>query len=548
MTDISIFHLFSFAGGLAIFLYGMQQGEHIIRRIGGARARRIISSLTRRRLVSYCAGLLFTLVTQSSSATTVILVGLVNARVMTLGQSLGMILGSNLGTTFTVQLFAFKFHQVAPLLIAAGFFISLNRKSESAATTGRVLFSAGLIFSGMHAMAEAVSPLRSLPMFESALQSSLSNPWYGLVAGTLITALIQSSAATLTIIIGLTQSMSGQALSPVSLFPLVMGANLGTCVTAFLATFGSDIAGKRVAWSHLLFKLLGIVIIIPFMPLIMHPGSLPFFPCSPAVQVALWHTLFNAAISIVFLPLLSPFERMIERLIRPGHETAQRYHTEYISESIIDLPALALAQAGKEIGLMAEMVRIMVDGSREIIQSYSLRRKTDLAERDNEVDFLHESIIDFLTRMSRGELDAESAALVYRLIMVTTDLEHIGDIVSKSIIILAEKIDSSPLPLSSEGKAEIMDFYDHTITDLKNVLAAFNMNDTNAASAVYERKAINDEQFSRLFNRHMERLFNRKPESLQTTSIHIDLLEEIRRIDHFVFRIAARILKISNTD
>ena len=546
MSPLSPFNVFSLAGGLALFLYGMQQGELNLRRIGGSSLRRLITVITRHRAFAFVAGLITTLLTQSSSATTVILVGLVNARVMTLGQSLGIILGSDLGTTLTVQLFAFKFYRIAPLLIAAGFFSSLSRKSTGVSNAGRLIFAAGLIFFGMHLMADAVGPLRSYPPFARALHASLSNPFYGLLAGTLMTAIIQSSAATLTIVIALVGTAGTATLSPADLFPVIMGANLGTCATAFLSIIGSEISGTRVAWSHFFFKLFGILLFFPFLSILNRFSFL--FPQSPALQVAMLHTLFNIAISMVFLPLLHPFESFITRMVTVRKLQQEQYRTEFLTESLVELPVLALAQAVKEIGRMAEQVRQMVNGSLDIIQSFSSANRERIAQSDNEVDFLHERIITYLTRMSRQELDAESAALAYQLIMITTDLEHIGDSVSKSVVILAEKIDTSPLPLSTEGRQEIIDFYRQTITDLSEVLAAFTMNDTVLARSVYDRKRARDARYDQLFNRHMDRLFNRKPESLQTTSIHIDLLEEIRRIDHFVFRISAHILKIHNAE
>ncbi|HLV31647.1 MAG TPA: Na/Pi symporter, partial [Chitinispirillaceae bacterium] len=185
--NISLFDLFYLLCGLAIFLYGMQQGEKILKRLGGSDLRRILKVITRHRLSAWFAGLVTTLITQSSSATTVVLVSLASARLMSFGQSLGMILGSDLGTTVTVQLFAFKFDQIAPLLIAAGFFISMRRSSEKVSGYGKLILALGFIFFGMSIMAEAVMPLRSYPAFESIMQASLNNQWYGLLAGTVIT-------------------------------------------------------------------------------------------------------------------------------------------------------------------------------------------------------------------------------------------------------------------------------------------------------------------------------------------------------------------------
>lgn len=549
MQTFTIFDLFSLCAGLALFLYGMQQGEKNIRRIGGNSLKKVISIITRNRLFAFAAGLFTTLVTQSSSATTVILVGLVNAGVMSLGQSLGMILGSDLGTTVTVQLFAFRFYQIAPLMIAIGYFAAINRKNSTISLYGKLLLAVGLIFFGMQIMSASVTPLRTLPHFERALHASLSNPWLGLLAGTVITAIIQSSAATLTIVIALLQSLQPapeETIPLSSILPVVMGANLGTCATAFLSTLRTDISGARVAWAHFLFKLFGILLLFPLVPFADH--FTPFLPHKPALQTAILHTVFNLSISIFFLPFLNPFEKLLTRLIRGRSSGEEKYRLNYLTDSVISLPVLALSQSAKEIGRMAEMVSWMADESYALITSFSPRQKADIAEKDNEVDFLHEQIVTFLTRMSKEELDNESADYVYKLLMITTDLEHIGDCISKSLIHLAEKIDTSPLPLSAEGKDEILGFYRQAITDLGEVLAAFTMNRTDLAQAIFNRKKMRDTRYNLLFNRHLDRLFSRKPESLQTTSIHIDLLEEIRRIDHFVFRISAHILQVHKVE
>ena len=548
-STFSIFDLFYLLCGLALFLYGMQQGEKNLKRIGGSDLRRIIAIITRHRISAYFAGFFTTLLTQSSSATTVMLVGLASARLMTLGQSLGMILGSDLGTTFTVQLFAFKFYQIAPLLIASGFFTSLNRSSERLSGYGKLTLALGLIFFGMHMMAQSVTPLRNLPLFEDMLRASFNNKWYGLLAGTLITAIIQSSAATLAIVIALAQGFqSGNGWSPsiIDFFPIVLGANLGTCVTAFLSTLRADLEGVRVAWAHFAFKLIGVILIFPFIGLLRHFNQ--YVDSSAGVQIALLHTIFNVLISILFLPLLHPFEHMILRIVKHPGKSQQRFQTSYLHERVLSFPVLALSQAVKEIIRMSERVQRMVEASGTLISNYNFASKSRLAQCDDEIDFLHEQIVTFLTNIAREELAPEQASHAYELIMITTDLEHIGDIVSKNIINLAEKIEASPLPLSAEGKQEIQDFFKLTLQNLNEVLAAFTIHDQALAQSVFERKKETTSTFEHLFERHMNRLYRRKPESLQTTSIHVDLLEEIRRINHFTFRIAAHMLKIHNAE
>lgn len=541
---ISLFDLFYLLCGLAIFLYGMQQGEKILRRIGGSDLRKIIRIVTRHRLSAYFAGLFTTLITQSSSATTVVLVSLASAHLMSFGQSLGMILGSDLATTITVQLFAFKFDQIAPLLIATGFFMSIHKSSEKISGYGKLILSLGFIFFGMRIMAEAVTPLRSLPAFESMMHASLNNRWYGLLAGTIITAIIQSSAATLALLIALAENYSstGELIpSAVNLFPIILGANLGTCITAFISTLRADIEGVRVAWAHFIFKFAGILIFFPLSGFLSYFETI--FEGSPAFQTAALHTLFNLFISLLFLPFLGFFERFILYLIKPRSKVSPRFQLSYLHNSIISLPVLALSQAQREIEVMSEKVKTMLTKSRKLMEKFELSKKRELIESDDEVDFLHENIIAFLTRMTREELISETASRSYELIMATTDLEHIGDIISKNIVVLTEKIHGNPIPLSIEGKREILEFMDRIINNYEDALSAFIANDPILAKTILKRKYEIKTIYSQLFEHHMNRLYSNRSQSLQTTSVHVDLLEEICRINHFTTRIAASCAK-----
>ena len=542
--NISLFDLFYLLCGLAIFLYGMQQGEKILKRLGGSDLRRILKVITRHRLSAWFAGLVTTLITQSSSATTVVLVSLASARLMSFGQSLGMILGSDLGTTVTVQLFAFKFDQIAPLLIAAGFFISMRRSSEKVSGYGKLILALGFIFFGMSIMAEAVMPLRSFPAFESMMQASLNNRWYGFLAGTVITAVIQSSAATLALLIALAEnySLSGDWVpSAAHLFPIILGANLGTCITAFISTIRADIEGVRVAWAHFLFKFAGVLIFFPLLGFFNLFDTI--FVGSAAFQTAALHTFFNLFISFLFLPFTGFFERIILFMIKPGSKVIERFQLSYLHDSIISLPVLALSQAVREIEGMSEKVKLMLNKSWRLIEKFDLNNKRELIESDDEIDFLHENIIAFLTRMAGEELINETASRSYELIMITTDLEHIGDIISKSIVPLTEKIYESPVPLSAEGKREILEFLDRIIINFEDALVAFASNDPIRAQIVLDRKHEIKTIYNQMFDRHMSRLYKNKAQSLQTTSIHVDLLEEICRINHFTTRITAGCLK-----
>ncbi len=549
MSTLSIVNIFLLFCGLALFLYGMQQGEKNLKRLGGSDLKKAINIITRHRLSAYFAGFFTTMLTQSSSATTVMLVGLASSRLMTFGQSLGMILGSDLGTTFTVQLFAFKFHQIAPALIAVGFFSSTSAKSQRLADYGNLILAFGFIFFGMNLMAEAVTPLRTFPPFEHALLISFKNPWWGIVTGTLFTAIIQSSAATLAITIALAESFTNQGWTPsaAQLLPLILGANLGTCATAFISTYKADVEGVRVAWAHFFFKLLGSALVLPAIWIL--PQFPHLFNGSPAFQIAALHTTFNLVISAVFLPALHPFEQLILHITRKSkNDVKQKYHLTFIQEKAITLPILALSQATNEICRMSQRVECMNESCARLIEHFDQKTASEILEKDNEVDFLHEQIVTFLTRLAHDALTQEQAKRTYQLIMVTTDIEHIGDIISKRIVELADKIASSPLPLSPEGKEEISRLFKLTVGRFKEVMAAFTMNDEQMARGVFEHKRESRALFEDFLSRHLDRLYKRKPESLQTTSIHVDLLEEIQRINHFSFRIAAHILEIHRAE
>lgn len=542
--QFTIFDFFSLLCGVAVFLYGMQLGEKSLRIVGGTALRKGITIITRHRLSAYIAGFLTTIITQSSSATTVILVSLVSVHLMTLRQSLGMILGADLGTTLTVQLFALKFYEIAPLLIATGFFMSSGPSNRKMHGYGRLLLAMGFIFFGMHMMTKSVEPLRSFAVFEQMMKASFMNPFYGLLAGTLITSIIHSSAATLVIITALLQSfqsISGGAVPVAGFLPVILGANLGTCVTAFMSTFKADIEGVRVAWAHFFFKLIGTVIVFP---LVCFMQNVNFFEGQPvAFQVALYHTLFNLFISILFLPLLHPFEWLLQKHIKPGKKKLQKFSTEYINDNTLSIPLLAISQTVKEVGRMSDTVSLMIDESKHLLEKFDAYRRNGILDKDDEVDYIHEEIIRFLTRIAREELPSEQVSKIQQLLMITTDLEHIGDIISKMIARLAEKIENSPLPLSIEGKQDILEFFQYTGKNFKEVMAAFVLNDLQLVDSVFRRKNETTELYNNLFNRHMNRLYKRKPESLQTTAIHIDLLEEIHRMNHFTFRIADDILK-----
>ena len=549
MLTFSIFDFFNLLCGLSLFLYGMQMGNSNLNRLGGAHLKTTVALITKHRLGAFTAGIGVTFITQSSSATSVMRVGLASAGMMTLGQSLGILLGADVASSLTIQLFAFKFYYFAPLFIAVGFLLSLASENKKMPLYGNLLLAVWLIFFGMHQMSQAVEPLRSLPGFNTFIKSSLSNPWLGLLTGTLFTAVVQSSVGTLTILLALAAGFrdAGGVQPDLSAYlPLIIGANFGTCVTALLAALKANIEGVRVAWAHCLFKAIGVCLVFPFVPILAR--ALPSSGISMEMQIANAHTLFNVIQSAACLPFLTAFASLIRKTVTKKSTNGRAFKTQFLSDAVVGIPIVAIAQAAKEISRMSECVLRMVESAYALIEGRRGSSATDIAKKDDEVDFLHESIITYCTNLSKNELTADESAKSYELIMVTTDIEHIGDIISKNIVTIAEKVQSSPYPLSVEGKQEILEFFAKTIDRFKMVLAAFTLSDAALARQVYENKGVFKADYESYYNRHLQRLYKRRIESLQTTSIHIDLIEEISRINYFTFRIAAHILGIHKAE
>jgi phosphate:Na+ symporter len=546
MTTFSILHLFSLAGGVSLFLYGMQQGEKNLKNFSASRLKAALAVITHNRLLAYLFGAMATVATQSSSATTVMLVGLASARVVSLQQTLGMILGAGLGTTITVQLFAFKFQELAPLLIAIGFILSLTKKNRFFSRYGHLILAAGLVFFGMKMMADSVAPLKAIPVIHHLIGASLHNPFFGLMTSFLFTAVVQSSAATLAMVIAIAQSLSANDAMPLTIgayLPMVLGANMGTCATAFLATIGAATEGKRVAWAHFAFKLAGAVMVFPLIqPIETLAGS---WRLSPAFGIALTHTGYNLLLAIIFLPLLRQSARLLSRLVPEGNGRASPgYHCHFLHAKALAIPGLALTQAGREIVRMAEMVRAMARTGLAIINEYSVTRRQEIVEADDYVDYLHESILKYLTQLSQSELTTEDSIKAYELIMVTTDLEHIGDTLSKSIVTLAEKADLSIMPFPGSEREELAHFFGKTCDLLDQSIESFSYNNKELASMVYDRRHELIKRFDRYTERHIGAMYSNHDPALTQTAIYVDLLEEINRINTYSIRLAAHVLEI----
>lgn len=532
--------LFGVAGGLAIFLFGMTSCSDGLQKASGSALKSIIHKLTANPLIGVLVGILVTVLVQSSTATTVILVGLVGAQLMTLAQSIGVILGADVGTTLTVQLIALKVTSYALLFIAIGFALNFLGRRARIKQLGQVIMGFGLVFFGLHIMSTTMEPLREYEAFREMLISFGANPFLGLLVATLFTAIIQSSAAT----IGLALSLALQGLVPIeAAIPMILGANIGTCSTALLATIGAPTEAKRVGVAHVLFKVLGVVLILPFLgpftDLVRTTAS------DAARQIANAHTLFNVGIAVVFLPFARPFARLIEFLI-PERTPAlpDLEQPLYIEHRSLNTPVLALEQVRAEIVRVARMINQMAVNLGEILVDYDEDLATRIWQLEKGVDALYRQVIGFLADIAQSNLTEEQSRENVVWIQAANDLEHIGDSIIRMLQAVAKKLENQAI-FSDEGQKELQELFNRVI-DLTDLLVeVFEAPDESNITALSRdaEEILRLEQGMRIS--HIRRLHAQIAVSLDTSPIHLDLTNGMRRIADHALLISKHMYEIS---
>jgi phosphate:Na+ symporter len=557
-------------GGLALFLYGMEKMSEGMKKSAGNKMRSILSALTNNRIIGLIVGAFVTMVIQSSSATTVMLVSFVQAELMSFAQALGVILGADIGTTITAQLIAFKLTDYALLMIAVGFSMRFFGKSDNIKNLGEVLFGFGILFYGMKLMSDAMKPLRTYPEFINMMKG-LENPMLGLLIGTLFTALIQSSSAFTGIIIVLAQ----QGLITLEAgIPLVFGANIGTCITAALASIGTSREAKRVALAHVLFKIGGVALFIFWIPSfvdIIHAIAVRF-GSDTARQIANAHTIFNVSLALIFLPFSAIFAGFLLKILPPEEKIKGVIPvTWHLDESMIATPEFAIGLARTEISRMAKILGRMLRAiiipfmSDADLISREVKRKDEadllvqeiptqdeifpqltllegLDMREEKIDFLDEKVGDYLIQVARQELSDEQASEVYGMISIANDMESIGDIIHRNMLPLIDKKQELKFDFSQEGKEELMIYHVTVckqISRLKEAFAEHNMETAHKIMAK-EGKYLDLETKYRL--KHLERLHQERKESVATHEIHMELMDLMKQINVYTANIAKTFL------
>src|SRR5215510_260738 len=500
-------------GGLALLLYGMQLCGEGLQRAAGGHLRHILMSMTSNRLTAVCSGALVTTLIQSSSATTLMLIGFVSAGLLTFRQSLGVILGADIGTTFTVQLIAFKVQELALLLVGVGFALSFFARRGLAKSLGQVVLGFGLVFLGMRIMSEALAPVAESSLARQVLVALSSNAALGLLVGAIFSAGMASSVA-----------------------------NIGTCATALAASLRSTADARRVAVAHIAFKVLGVALALPFLyPL---TAFIAGTAQEPVRQVANAHTLFNVGISAVFLPWAPLAARAITAMVPEEIKSGDNpFKTRYLDDRYLDQPSLALAQATREAPRMGNVAQGMLRDAMTALRTDNQELLEDVERRDDQLDYLEREIKLFLSRLGQETMSPELTRKEIALISFIGNLENIGDIVDKNLMELARKKLYQGRRFSEAGEAELLEFHGMISKNLERAIAGFATHDRSLAQEVLDQRPAIRQRERELRASPLARLRQGLAESLETSEIHLDVLTNLKRISSHISQLVFPILE-----
>jgi len=529
-------------GGLGLFLYGMKVMSDGLEQSAGNKMESIIEALTRNRLLAVIVGAFVTVLIQSSSATTVMVVGFVNAGIMTLTQSIGIIMGANIGTTFTAQLVSLELTAVAPLAIGIGVMIKLFVKDEKINQYSDVLIGFGILFFGMDVMKNAMKPLESYQGFIDLLASFASGGFFDVIlavfTGFAITTVLQSSSASTGILVAL----ASQGILPIeAAFPVVLGTNIGTCVTAMLSSVGASKNAKRAALMHLIFNVTGSLIFLIFFRTLT-VDIVKTFSIKPARQLANAHTLFNIANTVMLLPFAGIIIRIVQRIIPEEENDLRRYRDlKYVDDRLLETPSIAIVQVMKEVLHIGNMVDYSLKSSRDSILEHNKGLAKEVFKKEKEINKTAHAIVRYMFEFTTKDISPEQRKVIEGLFGTVSDLERIGDHCDNIAEIAVYKIDNN-ISFSGSANEEISFMYERVGKSYLQALKSLKTGNIELARAIIEREGEIDELEKRLRKKHIQRLNDGKC-GPSAGIVFLDVISNLERIADHASNIAFTVIE-----
>ncbi|MBD5779922.1 Na/Pi cotransporter family protein [Pelagicoccus sp. NFK12] len=527
----------SLVGGLAIFILGMGFMTQALTHIAGSRLKDLLASFTRNRFAAAATGAAITAAVQSSSVTTVLLVGFSSAGLISVAQSVGVILGANVGSTVTAQIIAFKISEAGAILMAVGLSISFLKSRERLAQVGTLLLGLGAIFFGMQLMGDATRPLRGYEPFLEAMQA-IESPLWGVAIGLVFTAVVQSSAAT----IGLAIIFANQNLiSLEAAISIAFGANIGTCITALFAAIGRPAAAWRIVFIHIVFNLLGVAIWFAFIPEL---ASLSRFVAETVLQdstigrdVAVAHTLFNLINLLLFLAFTGPLARLATAVAPDrAKKTSSAGKPLYLDPLYLETPSLAIDRVRLECGRLATLAVSMAEDIPHAALEGDLSDLRELASRDDELDELQTAILNYLARIQSAKLGPQDQHAINQTIALVNSWENIGDLLDSHVLPLGYDRLEAGHPIGDNTRRTLSELHQALLQDLRLSLLVTTKSDPSDVEKLLASKAGFRKLADDAENDLRSSLVGRDPERMELFRLESDLISNFKHIHHHARR------------
>jgi phosphate:Na+ symporter len=537
-TTMGSMVLLDLMGGVALLLWGLHMVHSGILRAFGPDLRLLLAKALNNRFSAFAAGMGLTAILQSSTATALITSSFAAEGLVGLVPALAIMLGANVGTTLIVQVLSFNIAAVAPALFVLGLVAFRSGSRSRIKDLGRVAIGLGLMLLSLHILIDTLAPAESAPTVRLFMTSVTSDPVLCVILAAGITWAVHSSVASVLLIMSLAYA---HFISPLAALALVLGANIGSAINPLVEGARRDNpASYRLPLGNLINRLLGVLLVLPALRPIA--SSLPEWQPDLAKATAEFHILFNAATAAIFIGLLDGLAKLLVRLLPDRVQDDSPARPRYLDDSALETPSLALADAARETLRMGDMVETMLRNVMTATMTNDRALVDQVSRMDNAVDGLDEAIKLYITKLTRGSLDEREGRRAMEIISFAINLEHIGDIIDKNLSELATKKIKRRFQFSSEGAEELSAFHKRIVDQLRAAFGVFMSGDVHEARRLLAEKAALRSAELDATERHLERLREGRPETLETTSLHLDVLRDLRRIHSHICSVAYPVL------
>jgi phosphate:Na+ symporter len=531
--------LLDLLGGVALLLWGLHMVLTGVLRAFGPNLRRFLDMALRNRFTAFAAGLGLTALLQSSTATGLMTTSLTADGFVSLVPALAIMLGANVGTTLIVQVLSFNISALAPLFFVVGVITFRAGGQSLTRALGRIAIGLGLTLLALHILIDTLAPAEQAPLARALLASVTHDPVLCIVIAAALTWAAHSSVAVVLLVMSLAYSHFVSAEGAIA---LALGANLGSAINPLIeGGIQGNPASRRLPVGNLINRLIGILIVLPFLPALAR--ELSMFQPDAAKMTAEFHLLFNVALAAIFIGLLDPIAALLVRVLPERKQTEDASVPRYLDEAALETPPLALANAARETLRMGDTVEVMLRDVMAALMNNDRALVTKVSRLDNVVDRLNEAIKLYITKLTRDALDEREGRRAMEIVSFTINLEHIGDIIDKNLCELAAKKIKRGYQFSPEGAAELTAFHKRVCEGLQAAFGIFMTGDVHAARKLLREKAELRKAEIEAADRHFERLREGRPETLETTSLHLDALADLKRIYSHICSVAYPVLE-----